>query len=92
MNEKERKRTLRERDLILNKVKEFIDELLYPSDKNNYKRDMTISQILSVLQITKHEYYSCLSTASGMEHDIHLKRPPNSCFINNYTPIVLLAW
>ena len=53
---------------------------------------MTIDQILSALEITKSEYYFCLSVAAGMEHEIHLKRPPNSCFINNFIPIVFLAW
>ena len=53
---------------------------------------MTINEILNSLQITRNEYYTCLAISGGDEHEIHLKRPPNSCFINNYDPVVLLAW
>ena len=87
MNEEERKRTLEERYVILTKVKKLINEFLNPFDSINFKGDMTIDQILSDLEITKSEYYSRLSTAAQMEHEIHLKRPPNSCFINNFNPI-----
>ena len=92
MNEEDRNRTLAERDLYLTKVKKFINEFLNIFDSSNFKGDMTIDQVLSALEITKSKYYSCLSTAAGMEHGIHLKRPPNSCFINNFNAIVLLAW
>ena len=92
MNEEERKRTLTQRHVTLTKVKQFIDHFLNPHDKNNYKGNMTIDEILSFLEITKREYYTYLATAGGDEYEIHLKRPPNSCFINNYNPVVLLAW
>ena len=92
MNEEERKRTLTQRHLTLTKVKQFIDHFLNPHDKSNYKGNMTIDEILSFLEITKREYYTYLATAGGDEYEIHLKHPPNSCFINNYNPVVLLAW
>ena len=53
---------------------------------------MTIDHVLSFIQIEKGEYYNCLSIAAGTDHEIHLKRSASSCFINNYNPIVLLAW
>ena len=92
MNEEERRRILNERSVTLTKVKKFIDGFLNPNDKINYKGDMTIDQILNFLEITKNEYYTCLQTAADSEYEVHLKRPPNSCFINNYNPVVLLAW
>ena len=53
---------------------------------------MTIDEILSSLDIQKDEYYKMLSISCTDEYEIHLKRPPNSCFINNYNPTILLAW
>ena len=53
---------------------------------------MTVDDVLHYLHIDKSEYYNCLSVACGVDYEIHLKRPPNSCFINNYNPIVLFAW
>ena len=50
------------------------------------------NDILNSLQITRNEYYTCLAISGGDEYEIHLKRPPNSCFINSYNPVVLLAW
>ena len=47
MNEEERKKTLEERELILTKVKKFINEFLNPADSSNFKGDMTVDQILS---------------------------------------------
>ena len=73
-------------------MKKFIDEFLNPSDKVNYRADMTVDNVLDYLHIDKSEYYSYLSVASGVDSEIHLKPPPNSCFINNYNPIVLFAW
>ena len=53
---------------------------------------MTVDSVLSLLHIDKSEYYNCLSISSGTDYEIHFKRPPNSCFINNYNPIILFAW
>ena len=73
-------------------MKKFIDKFLNPSDKVNYRPDMTVGDVLHYFHIEKSEYYNCLSIASGVDYEIHLKRPPNSCFINNYSPILLFAW
>ena len=92
MNKEHRNRSLTERGVILTKVKKFVNGFLNPHDKNNYKGDMTIDEILNSLQITRDKYYTCLAISGGDEYEIHLKHPPNSCFINNYSPVVLLAW
>ena len=52
---------------------------------------MTVD-VLNYLHIDKSEYNNYFSVASGVDYEIHLKCPPNSCFINNYNPIVLFAW
>ena len=92
IDEEEKIKILKDRQCLLSKVKTFIDQFLNPSDKMNYRQDMTVSNVLDYLQIHRSEYYNCLSIASGTDYEIHLKRPPNSCFINNYNPIVLFAW
>ena len=38
------------------------------------------------------EYYDALSIFSDNDFQIHLRRPPNSCFINNYFEEGLMAW
>ena len=53
---------------------------------------MTINELLNSLQIKGNEYYTCLAISGGDEYEIHLKHPPNSYFINNCNPVVLLAW
>ena len=83
---------MKERECILTRVKTFINEFINPSDKDNYKQGMTVDSVLSLLHIDKSEYYNCFPIASGTDYEIHLKRPPNSCFVNNYNPIILFAW
>ena len=92
MDKAEKNRVLKNRECILTKMKKFIDEFLSPSDKVKYRPDMTVDDVLHYLHIDKNEYYNCLSVACGVDYEIHLKCPPNSCFIKNYNPIVLFAW
>ena len=79
------------RNNILSKVKCYIDEFLDPS-KPNYESNETIESILLRLGISDENYYQALSLSSSTDYELHLKRPPNSCFINNYNPVMLLAW
>ena len=44
------------------------------------------------MQLTKKEYYWALSISSENDFKLHLKRDTNSCFINNYNPVLLKAW
>ena len=53
---------------------------------------MTVDNVLHHLQIDKSEFYNCLSIAASPDYELHLKRSPNSCFINNYNPIIIIAW
>ena len=83
IKELERSRILKQRNTVLSKVKYFINEALNPGKKQNHTPNLTIDEILSSLDIQKDEYYKMLSVSGTDEYEIHLKRPPNSCFINN---------
>lgn len=83
---------LTERNNILSRVKTYINEYLDPS-KQGYKGDsISISDILNELNIVEKDYYHALSISSSTDYEIHLKRLPDSCFINNYNPYILKAW
>ena len=82
--DEERKMTvLSRRKAILSLVKEKIDDLLNPS-KSNYNDTLTENDIFSSVGITEEEYYSALSISPDSDNELHLKRPIDSCFINNY--------
>ena len=97
--EEERKNILAWRDSISKKVKVFIDEGLNPAKRNFYDKTRddyfepkTIGHILTNLNIEKVEYEHALSISDDQDFQVHLKRPPNSCFNNNYFRCGLLAW
>ena len=92
VNDKERCDKLALQKTLLTKVKTVINETLSPSKKETYNPNHTIEDILHSLDITEKDYYEALSTAAGTDYELHLKCPPNSCFINNYSPSVLKAW
>ena len=73
-------------------MKEFINKYLYPADQSNFKGDLSVDDILESLKIRKDEYYEALLLAPGTDYEVHLKRLPDSCFVNNYNETVLLAW
>ena len=60
--------------------------------KENYIEPKSISEILAELEITEQEYYNALAISTDTDFQIHLKRFPNSCFINNYFVDGLRAW
>ena len=74
---------LNRRKEILCLVKQKIDELLNPS-KENYDATLTETDILNSVGISEDEYYWALSISPDSHFDLHLKRPVDSCFINNY--------
>ena len=74
---------LNRRKEILCSVKQKIDEVLNPS-KENYDATLTETDILNSIGINEDEYYWALSTSPDSDFDLHLKRPVDSCFINNY--------
>ena len=62
------------------------------SSMDIYRKDSSIDGVLLELQLTKKEYYWALSISSDNDFKLHLKRDTNSCFINNYNPVLLKAW
>ena len=87
------------RDDILCSVKNHIDENLNPKKQNiltprkeNFVVVPTISDILQQLNITPEDYYNALFIFSDNDFQIHLKRQPNECFINNCFLEGLQTW
>ena len=74
---------LEKRRETLTLVKDKIDDVLNPS-KPNYDSSLIESDIFSSIGITADQYYSALSVSPDSDHELHLKRPIDSCFINNY--------
>ena len=74
---------LTRRNEILSLDKEEIDKMLNPS-KPQYDPTKTEDEILISLGITEEQYYWALSVTRDSDFDLHLKRPLDSCFINNY--------
>ena len=52
----------------------------------------SISEVLEELGINEVEYESTLKILDDLGFQLHLKRPTDSCFVNNYFDIGLLAW
>ena len=84
---------------ILKKVKNYIDNELNTSNKKflditkeGYEELKSIDEILASLEISKHDYEEALSISDDNDFQIHYKRPPNSCFVNNYFCDELMAW
>ena len=46
--------------------------------------NLTEADIFASLGITQEQYYAALSMSPDSDYDLHLKRPLDSCFINNY--------
>ena len=64
----------------LNPSKKKYDDSL----RNDYERVKSIDKILGLLGISKAEYKTALSTSQDKGFQIHLKRLPNLCFVNNH--------
>ena len=91
LTKEEKVTRLEQREILLNKVTEYINENLDPKkrnilhpDKADFEHVLSISEILQKLDISEQHYYDALSISSDADFQIHLKRPPNSCFVNNY--------
>lgn len=91
LSPEENNNIIAQRNATLSKVKLFIDEYLDPS-KTTYMTGKTISDILTLLELSSTDYYKALSISSSSDYEIHYQRNPDSCFINNYNPIILEAW
>ena len=60
--------------------------------KENFTQPLSVKEILDELEISKDDYYRTLSILKDEDLELHLKRKPNSCFINNYFDVGLKAW
>ena len=75
--------TLSRRADILRTVKTKINEILDPA-KSEYNPNLTAEQILTSAGVSEQDYYWALCISGDSDYELHLKRPPDSCFINNY--------
>ena len=60
--------------------------------KDNLTQPLCVKEILDELEIFKYDYYRALSISKDKKLELHLKREPNSCFVNNYFYVGLKAW
>ena len=74
---------LAKRKEILCLVKQKIDEVLNPN-KPEYLPSLSKEDIFQDVGITKEQYQLALSMSPDSDYDLHLKRPIDSCFTNNY--------
>ena len=95
----EKKEVLTWRNMLLRQVKSFIDNNLNPAKvnvtnptKNNFTQPLSIKEILDGLDISKDDYCRALSISKDEDLELHLKRQPNSCFVNDYFDVDLKAW
>ena len=82
---------LAKRTNISSKVKQYIDEFLNPGKASSVD-NLTVDETLKFLNIAKVDYNDALSISPASDFEIHLRRTPNSCFINNYNLIMLKVW
>ena len=99
LTENEKAKTMLLRGTILKKVKAYIDRELNPVKDNFYDKlsdDFehvgSINCILNQLGISGEDYYNALSISDDNNFQVHLKRLPNSCLVNNYFRTRFLAW
>ena len=59
---------------------------------DNFAQSPSVKEILDELEISKDDYYRALSISKDEDLEWHLKREPNSCFVNNYFDVGLKAW
>ena len=71
------------RKKVLSLVKDKIDDVLNPS-KSNYDSTLTEADVFNFIDITEEQYYWALSIKPDLDFELHLRRPTDSCFINNY--------
>ena len=83
LDEANKSNLLDKRKEVLSLVKQQIDDVLNPS-KPNYDSTLTEDDIFNLAGVNKEAYYSALSISPDSNYELHLKRPVDSCFINNY--------
>ena len=95
----EKEEILTWRNALLKKAKGYIDIDLNPAKVNvkdltrvTVTQPLSFQEILDELEISKEDYYRALSISKDEDLELHLKRQPNFCFVNNYFDIGLKGW
>ena len=95
----EKQEILTWRNKLLNQFKSYIDNNLYPAKvnvigptKDNFTQPLSVKEILDELEISKDDYHRAFSISKDDDLELHLKREPNSFFVNNYFDVALKAW
>ena len=77
---------LRKRKEILLKIKDYINDFLNPSKTNFFDPSRDTG-----LNISEEEYENVLKISDDNDFQLHFQEAINSCFVNNYFDIGLLA-
>ena len=95
----QKRKILTKRYNILKTISDYINQYLNPSKHSfydvqrvDYIEPKSIEEILNMLDINVDVYYRSLEISDDNDFQIHLRRTPNSCFINNYFRVGLEAW
>ena len=90
---------MNKRKVLPQKVKHYNDTELNPVSKNivdnskgDYEQVKSIAETLDDLDITKSEYENALMISHDDDFQIHFRRLPDLCFVNNYFADGLIAW
>lgn len=84
MDEEMKTNILTRRKDILSLMKQKIDDVLNPSIAD-YNSLLTPEEIFQEIAITNEEYEWALTISPDSDCELHLKRPIDSCFTNNYS-------
>ena len=100
MPEEVKSEVFKNRKDLLSKLKIYINaesnqsKKLFYSSRIDHERVKTIDAILALFEISKaaHEASLSISISRDKDFQLYLKRPPISCFVNNYFSESLIAW
>ena len=91
LNNDEKQKALKWRKTLSRWVKYYIDNNLIPTNiktidltKDNSSERPSLKEILDELKISKDHYYRALSISKNEYLELHLKKQPDFCFVNNY--------
>ena len=59
--------------------------------KDNFTHLLSVKEIFDDLEISEDDYYRGLSVSKDEQIELHLKRKPNSSFVNSYFDVGLKA-
>ena len=84
---------LRKRNGILDKVRDNpLKVNFYDSTRDNFLEVKSVSEVSEELSITEQEYENALKISDDNSYQLHFRWPTDSCFVNNYFDVGLLAW